>query len=397
MIIEKPDVSLEEQSSIVRAKQEWEQTFDAVSDLVFITDENRTIIRANRPLADRCGCTPMELVGRKCFEVMHGLKSPPDDCPHPMVVESHKPQTADFETDVLHGIFEVTISPVCNAEGQLTACVHVARDVTEKRRHEALLAAQQKQLEEINSSLESRIEEAVADLRKKDILLIQQSRLSAMGDLISSIAHHWRQPLNNIGLIVQSLQLAYKSDDLSVEELDREIADTMELLQQISDTIDDFRTFFNHDTEPISFSVNDAVSRSINLVLPSLKSSGIKAVCDEQSDIYVTGYPNEYAQALLNIIINAKDALQGSQEANPLITIRIFEENGRSVVTILDNGGGIDEGVLPKIFDPYFTTRGQGGGTGIGLYMSKMIIEKNMNGHLSARNLDSGAEFRIEV
>lgn len=397
MPTEKPGVSLEEQDKIIRAKLEWEQTFDAVSDLIFLTDANYNIVRVNRAMAERCGLTPMELVGLKCFEVMHNLMSAPDDCLHARLLECGKPQTAEFNLEKLHGTYEVTMSPVLNAEGQITATVHVARDVTEKKRHEELLVAQQKQLEEINSSLESRIEKAVADLRKQDDILIQQSRLTAMGEMISNIAHQWRQPLNNIGLIVQNLQLAFKANDLSVKELDTEIADTMEILQQISDTINDFRNFFKQEKEPISFSVNDAVSRSINFVMSSFNSKGIKAVCDEQSDVSVVGYPNEYAQALLNIIINAKDALLESQVAQPLISIRISEENGRSIVTILDNGGGISEDVLLKIFDPYFTTKEQGKGTGIGLYMSKMIIEKNMKGRLLARNVNGGAEFRIEV
>lgn len=397
MPTEKPGVSLEEQDKIIRAKLEWEQTFDAVSDLIFITDTNFNIIRVNRAMSERCGLTTMELVGLKCFEVMHNTMSAPDDCLHPRLLASGKCQTSEYNLAKLHGTYEVTMSPVFNAEGQITATVHVARDITEKKRHEELLVAQQKQLEEINSSLESRIEKAVSDLRKQDDILIQQGRLTAMGEMISNIAHQWRQPLNNIGLIVQNLQLAFKANDLSVKELDTEIADTMEILHQISDTINDFRNFFKHEKEPISFSVNDAVSRSINFIMSSFNSKGIKVVCDEQSDVSVVGYPNEYSQALLNIIINAKDALLESQVAQPLISICISEENGRSIVTILDNGGGISEDVLLKIFDPYFTTKEQGKGTGIGLYMSTMIIEKNMKGRLSARNVDGGAEFRIEV
>ncbi|MDD2580824.1 MAG: PAS domain-containing protein [Desulfuromonadaceae bacterium] len=397
MLTESSDVSPAAHEYILQAKQEWEHTFDAVTDLIFILDPDCTIIRANRAMAERCGLTPQELIGRKCFDVLHGITCPPEYCPHDRLLESGEPQTVEFETEQLHGIFEVFMSPMRNAEGRITASVHVARDVTEKRHNAKLLAAQQKQLESFNQDLESRITEAVAELRKKDDILIQQSRLTAMGDLINSIAHHWRQPLNSIGLIVQSLQLAFKSNDLSVEELDAEIADTMSILQQISDTIDDFRTFFNHEKEPHSFSVNDAVSRSINFVMPSLKNNGIKAVSDEQSDMCVVGYPNEYTQALLNIIINARDALMESQMPEPLISIRIFEEKGRSVVTVLDNGGGINEDALPRIFDPYFTTKEQGKGSGIGLYMAKMIIEKNMNGRLTARNVDGGAEFRIEV
>lgn len=397
MPTEKNDVYLEEQDKIIRAKQEWEQTFDAVSDLIFIVDKKFTIIRANRAMSDRCGLAPEELVGHKCFELMHGTTSAPDGCPYAVLLESGRPQTTEFFVEKFNGTFEVTISPLFDSEGQIRASVHVARDVTEKKRNKELLAEQQKQLEEINSSLEYRIGKAVAEIRKKDDLLIQQSRLTAMGEMINSIAHHWRQPLNNIGLIVQNLQLAFKANDLTAEELDKDIADTMMVLQQISETIDNFRNFFNQDKESCHFSVNEAVSRSIDFVKPSLSSKGIKVVCDEQSDISVVGYPNEYAQALLNILVNAMDALLASHGERLLINVVISEENGRSVVTISDNGGGINEAVMQKIFDPYFTTKGQSKGTGIGLYMSKMIIEKNMSGSLSARNVDDGAEFRIEV
>lgn len=391
------EFSDKEHDKIVRAKQELEHAFDAVADLMVITDPGYNIVRVNRAMAERCGLTPMELAGRKCFEVMHGTDSPPANCPHAGLGEFQKPMTSDFVAGQLRGVFEITIYPVLNSDGQVTACVHIARDVAEKRHREELLATQQKQLEKLNSPLEYRVTEAVAKIRKKDDLLIQQSRLTTMGDLINSIAHHWRQPLNSIGLIVQGLQLAFKSNKLSVEELDAEIADTMGILQQISDTIDDFRTFFNHEKEPRPFSINDAVSRSINFVLPSLKCEGIQACCDEQVDISAVGYPNEYVQALLNIIINAKETLTALQGEERRISVRISEENGRSVVTVLDNGGGIDEDALPKIFDQYFTTRPECGGAGIGLYLAKMIIEKNMKGRLSARNVGGGAEFRIEV
>jgi C4-dicarboxylate-specific signal transduction histidine kinase len=270
-------------------------------------------------------------------------------------------------------------------------------DVTEKRHHEGLLADQQKQLKEINSSLESRIEKTVAELRNRDNILIQQSRLTAMGEMISSIAHQWRQPLNNIGLIVQSLQLAFKSNDLSIEELDEDIADVMKVLQQISETIDDFRNFFSYEEEASPFLINERITRALSFVEPSFKSKGIRIELDEEPDVTAVGYPNEYVQAVLNILLNARDALLDQQVPQSLIRIRIFRENGRSVVTVRDNGGGIPEDVLPKIFDPYFTTKQQGKGTGIGLYMAKMIVEKKMHGSLTAYNVDGGVELRIEV
>ena len=398
MPTENPDLSQVELDCIFRAKREWEQTFDAVADMIIIVGLDDTILRANRAVAERSGLTVKELVGSKCRSVLHAGNSSPDYCPKAKLLEFGEHQVKELELEQLNGIFEISTSPIFDGNGHLAASVHIIRDITEKKKKEGLLATQQKQLESFNRELETRIAEAVDELRKRDDILIQQNRLSAMGELINSIAHHWRQPLNNIALIVQSLQLAFKSNDLTVEELDAEIAETMQILQQISDTVDDFRNFFSHENEPHSFSINDAVARSFNFVMPSLKNKGINTVLDERADIKVVGYPNEYAQALLNIFINARDALMEGQEGTqPLITVSVFEENGCSIVTVVDNGGGISEDILPKIFDPYFTTKGRRKNSGIGLYMSKMIIEENMNGSLSARNVAGGVEFRIEV
>jgi exosortase len=219
----------------------------------------------------------------------------------------------------------------------------------------------------------------------------------AMGEMINNIAHQWRQPLNNVALIVQSLQLAFKSGSLTDEIMSKDIANTMQMLLQMSGTIDDFRNFFSQEKVLQSFVVNEAVQRSLNFMLPALKNSGIIVQSEEQTDISADGFPGEYTQAVLNILSNAKDVLQDRAVAAPRITIRIFSENNRSVVTITDNGGGIPERILPQIFDPYFTTKQKGVGTGIGLFMSKMIMEKNMRGSLTACNTDCGAEFRIEL
>lgn len=397
----KPAAFSDEQNKILHAKQEWEQTFDAVSDLVFIVDNDLNFIRANRAMADHCGLTPMELVGRKCYEVMHGTKSAPDNCLYAKIMECREPQKAEYSAEKLKATFDVTMSPIFNAEGHITSVVHVARDITDKKRYEELLLAQKKQLEEINSTLESHVSDAVAEIRKKDDILIQQSRLNAMGEMISNIAHQWRQPLNNIGLIVQSLQLAFKANDLTVEELNADVAETMKVLQQISDTIDDFRNFFSYEEHASSFVVNEMSSRALSFVEQSLKRKEIRIEVDEEPDVTADGFPNECMQVLLNVILNARDALVEHHEANKadhrLISIRVFRENGRAVVTVRDNAGGIAEDVLPKIFDPYFTTKKENTGAGIGLYMSKMIIEKKMHGNLTARNVDGGAEFRIEM
>lgn len=388
---------LTEQESILQAKKEWEQTFDAVSDLIFIVDNDCTVVRANRAMADCCGLTPMDLVGRKCYEVMHGTDSAPHNCLHTRLLESGRSQTEEVENNKFHGVFEVTASPMFDEDGNITASVHVARDVTEKKNRENLLAAQQKQLMEINSSLESRIEKAIAEQRRKDEILIQQSRLTAISEMIGNIVHNWRQPINNVGLIVQNLQLGFKVNDLSAEELNEDVDEILKELQLISGNIDEFRSFFSKEEEASSFMVNELVSRALSFFVPYFKSKGIMVELEEEPDVMAVGYANEYMQALLNIVLNAKDELRKHKNGNPTISIRIFAENNHSVVTIRDNGGGINEEDLPGIFEPDFTKPRQGYGTGIGLYIAKMIIEKQMSGSLTVRNVDKGGEFRIEL
>jgi len=399
MLEEATEIFLDNREKVLRilhAKREWEQTFDAVPDLIFIVDADQAITRVNSAMAERCGCAPRDMIGRKCFEVLFNTLIAPDGWFRSTISDdTHQPKL-EFEINKLNGIFEISMSPVKNEQGQIAAYVHIARDITEKKRRDELLESQQNQLEEINNTLETRIETALAELRKKDDFIIQQGRLSAMSEMISSIAHQWRQPLNTIGLIVQGVRLAFLQNDLSEEELNRDVADTMNTLQQISKTIDEFRSFFSTEREVSNFYVDDIINQSIAFIGPALKSQGIRMEHDLQPDVQTTGFPSEYMQVILNIILNARDALIDRQQDAPTIKFTVSEENGHSIVTISDNGGGISADVLPKIFDPYFTTK-RNTNSGIGLYMAKMIIEKKMYGSLTARNIEGGAEFRIEV
>ncbi len=257
--------------------------------------------------------------------------------------------------------------------------------------------ASQDELERLNRFLEERVDKAVSDLRRKDQMLIQQSRLAAMGEMINNIAHQWRQPLNNIGLIIQNLQISFDSGTISREEMESEIGKAMSVIMHMSRTIDDFRNFFREDKEKQSFYVNRAVNRALEFVSAALWNRGIQVEIEAEQEIAVTGYPSEYAQVLLNIINNASEVCAERCIVNPRIVIRITRENERSLVCIRDNCGGIPDDIMPKIFDPYFTTRDPDKGSGIGLYMSKVIVEQNMGGRLTARNVDGGAEFSIEV
>lgn len=259
------------------------------------------------------------------------------------------------------------------------------------------LAQQQQLLETLNQSLEQRIEDALQELRQRDQALIAQNRLAAMGEMINNIAHQWRQPLNNISLIVQNMKYLNGSGQLTQQELAQDVDSTMELIQFMSRTIDDFRNFFRQDKQKQPFSINQTVAKTVALLAPSLTSHNITVQVQQQEEVQAEGYANEYTQVLLNVIANAKEALITREVPDAAIELVITAEAGRSVVTISDNAGGIPDDVLPKIFDPYFTTKHQAHGTGIGLYMSKVIIEQNMGGSLTARNTATGAAFRLEL
>jgi len=228
-------------------------------------------------------------------------------------------------------------------------------------------------------------------------MLILQDRRAAMGEMIHNIAHQWRQPLNSLGLIIQQLPLFYDSAEFSKDFLEESATKSMELIKHMSLTINDFMNFYRSDKEKSTFGVNLLIRKTVTLIKKSFKSQNVRIDLHPEGNPMITGYPNEYAQVILNILINARDALAEQNIENALISIRSFTEGSSQVVTITDNAGGIAKDIIDRLFDPYFTTKGPDKGTGIGLFMSKSIIEKNMGGRLTARNIASGAEFRIEI
>jgi PAS domain S-box-containing protein len=238
---------------------------------------------------------------------------------------------------------------------------------------------------------------AVEELRERDRLLLQQSRQAALGEMIGNIAHQWRQPLNALGLVIQELSLAYELGNFTREHLEASITGAMDIIFRMSQTIEDFSNFYKPGRDKRWFKINEVVTKSVSLIDASFREYGIAICANTADDLEIKGYPNDYAQVLLNILMNARDALLERGTVDPRVTVQARMEKGRSVVTVSDNAGGIGENILERIFDLYFTTKENGLGTGIGLFMAKIIIEQNMGGRLTVRNAGNGAEFRIEV
>jgi signal transduction histidine kinase len=214
-----------------------------------------------------------------------------------------------------------------------------------------------------------------------------------MGEMIGNIAHQWRQPLNALAMTLGNIVSAHQFNELTAEYLDKSVENGNRLIQKMSTTINDFRNFFLPDKEAVSFSAREQISHAVALVEAGLTNQNIAVILDAPQDMLLTGFPNEYSQVLLNLLANARDAIRESGVTAGRITIRLYEQNDRGVVSINDNGGGIPGDVIDKIFEPYFSTKEMG--TGIGLYMSKMIIERSMNGTIEAQNCSDGATFVI--
>ncbi len=262
------------------------------------------------------------------------------------------------------------------------------------RQVESRLKAE-RQLQELNESLERRVVEEVEKNREKDHLLIQQSRLAAMGEMVHNIAHQWRQPLNTLGLITQNLRYDFRDGLLTNELMDETAAKAMQVIQGMSRTIDDFRNFFRPDKLTFDFDIAEAVEQSLDIIAPALDNHNIKVETAFAGGLLAHGHPSQFAQVVLNLLANAKEAILQHGVTAGQITIRLAARDGWGVLDIEDNGGGIPGDIMGKIFDPYFTSKEQG--SGIGLYMSKTIIERNMDGHIEAANIPAGARLTVRL
>lgn len=241
-----------------------------------------------------------------------------------------------------------------------------------------------KELRQINNELEIRIKEEVEENLKKDRLLSQQQKMVSMGQMIENIAHQWRQPLSLITTGVSGIKLKKQLNDLDDVFFYETLDSILNTSKYLSNTIDDFRYFFKPQKEKENFYLEKCCRKTIDLMNPNFLNKDIQ-INYKMENIQISGYETELIQVLINILNNSKDALELLNDEK-LIFIDIFMENKKAIIEIKDNAGGIDEEIMDKVFEPYFTTKHQSQGTGIGLFMCKEIINKHMNGQLNLSN-----------
>ncbi len=246
------------------------------------------------------------------------------------------------------------------------------------------------------NNLETRVEVEIEKNRAKDRLLENQAKLAALGEMIGNIAHQWRHPITRLSLIIQNLKSLHENKKLTHEQFLKYYKSSLEQIDYMSDTIEDFRNFYKEDIEKKLFDPFTAIENAYKIINASIKHEGIQLSINIKDKFEVLGYQNQFSQVILNILQNAKDAFEERNTNNPFVTITLYTKKGKNIIDIEDNAGGIKAEIIDKIFDAYITTK-QNNGTGIGLYMSRTIIEENFDGKLYAKNYKNGSIFTIEL
>ncbi len=271
---------------------------------------------------------------------------------------------------------------------------------------EEIVKEKTQKLLELNETLEQKISDEVEKSREKDKKIIQQTRFAALGEMIGNIAHQWRQPLSAISSTASSTSVQIDlgiSDDKDVK---KSLGNILNYVSFLTQTIEDFRSFFKEDKEKVDFNIVNIFKNTKTITNASYTDYQITLIEDFKEESLITnGFPNELSQVFLNVLNNAKDVLVEKVSHNRRVLIEASASDTHCIIEITDNAGGISQEISDKIFDPYFTTKHQSQGTGIGLYMSKEIIEKHMMGTLTTYNKEFeiegekefGACFRIEL
>lgn len=346
---------------------------ESIQDLIFYKDLNFEYIGCNQSFANFFGKSEAEFLGKNDFELYpmeYALGFRQRDTLIFDRIESiiNEEWVKNFKGDDV--LLLTAKHPLFNSAGELMGLVGIARDITKEYWLEQ-------------------------EIREQQAILTQQSRLAALGEMIGNIAHQWRQPINSLGLIVQDLKEAYRFGELNQSYVETISSKAMEQIHYMSNTIDDFRNFFNPDKDKKMFSLNKSIQNTKNILKQGIRNNSIECEISIPKDIFIYGYKNEFSQVIFNLLSNARDAVMSNKPKTPKIKIQVKNKKNSAEISVSDNGGGIPPDILPSIFDPYFTTKSEGKGTGIGLYMAKKIIENHMDGSLLVHNTKDGVCFTI--
>jgi len=252
-------------------------------------------------------------------------------------------------------------------------------------------------IKKMNNDFQRKIDEEIYKSREKDKVLFHQSKLVSMGEMLENIAHQWRQPLSQINSAVFVIDDTLHQNGCKDLKIEEKLSEIESLTTYMSKTIDDFKNFFDKHKKKEVFSLKEVIEKSIFILKGSLKSHNIEIDIDLDDEFKSYGYPSELQQVIVSILNNAKEAFVNKKVSYPKIYVRVDRIDEYNHIYICDNAGGIDIDIIDKIFEPYFTTKYKSQGTGLGLYISKLIIEGSLGGELGVKNVVGGACFHISI
>jgi len=386
------------------------------SNIVSKTDIYGIITFVNDEFCKISGYTREELIGKDHNIVRH------PDVPNStfeklwgsiLAKRTYKTLVKNLAKDGSTFYVNTTITPILDQEGGIQEFIAIRYDVTQEvelklaledkekelrqlnQTLERRVAEQTKELYQLNRHLEKRVQEEVTKNEEKQKILFSQSRFASLGQMIANIAHQWRQPLTELNLSLFSLKGAMQSS--STEEVDKYYKDAKKTIQSMSQTIEDFQNFFNPNKPIAPFDPVESFQDALTLIKKDLIKEKITLHTSLGKGIELIGISNELTQVLINLLQNAKEALSDIKERKREISVYIINEKEHVVLSVQDNASGIAEDKLEKIFDPYFSTKHASQGTGLGLFMSRMIVQQSLGGTITASNSGSGALFTITI
>ncbi len=347
------------EENLRRAAQEWRTTFDAITDFVSIHDRDFRVVRVNKAFADLVGMKPQEIIGKHCYEIVHRAKQPVANCPHKLTIETGRSATAEIYEPSLGKYLEVTTSPIFNGKGELVATVHIARDITEHK--------------------------------KMDEQLMLTDRLASIGELASGIAHELNNPLTSVVGFSDLLLEKDVPDDIKEDlgTINREAKRTAQVVRNLL-------TFARrHELAKQSVGINGIMQRVLEMRAYEHKVNNIQVNTHFAADLpEVLAAGSQLQQVFLNITINAEYFMFEAHQGG---TLTVTTERAGDIVkaSIADDGPGIAKENLGQIFAPFFTTKGQG--TGLGLAVSKRIVEEHGGSIAVSNNVSGGVTFTITL
>ncbi len=300
-----------------------------------------------------------------------------------------------LNNQLAHSIREMEFAnrEIMGVNTELENEINLRKKIEEELRQQKIL------LEKLNVELENRVMAEVKANREKDRQMLIQSRQASMGAILESVAHQWKQPLNTINLMLFEIEkLAHDyTSEFTFKELKSKILEINGVIMFMAQTIDDFRNFFIPGREIKEFRLADAILKTSEFLAAEYKHSGINLEFKLDEKLIISGYQNEFMQVIMNILNNARDAFQEFATGTPNVRIVLERKEMVASIEIENNAGAIPENLLNEIFDAYTTTKHNGKGTGLGLYIAKSIIEKKFNGTICAKNTQTGAIFNIQL